>query len=85
MVQANYDDMLRRRLVYKDVGLRPGLFCPAHSGPMSSDLAQWTGFWTHSPGQIWARIGEARPLQALHHLIFWTPATPPVLVDPAWV
>ena len=23
MVQANYDDMLRRRLVYKDVGERP--------------------------------------------------------------
>ena len=24
MVQANYDDMLRRRLVYKDVGNAPG-------------------------------------------------------------
>jgi hypothetical protein len=24
MVQANYDDMLRRRLVYKDVGVSPG-------------------------------------------------------------
>jgi len=25
MVQANYDDMLRRRLVYKDVGNAPGM------------------------------------------------------------
>jgi hypothetical protein len=25
MVQANYDDMLHRRLVYKDVGEAPGL------------------------------------------------------------
>jgi hypothetical protein len=26
MVQANYDDMLRRRLVYKDVGVAPGCY-----------------------------------------------------------
>jgi len=26
MVQANYDDMLRRRLVYKDVGFAPGWY-----------------------------------------------------------
>jgi hypothetical protein len=36
-VQANYDDMLRRRLVYKDVGSRPGLFCPA---PFRADFQQ---------------------------------------------
>jgi hypothetical protein len=31
MVQANYDDMLRRRLVYKDVGFAPGWYKDALS------------------------------------------------------
>ena len=35
MVQANYDDMLRRRLVYKDVGVSPGVTgCAVQKSPV---------------------------------------------------
>jgi hypothetical protein len=43
MVQANYDDMLRRRLVYKDVGNAPGMETIRRlraEGPIYTSLGQ---------------------------------------------
>ena len=53
MAFANDGAMFHRRLVYKDVGSRPGLFCPAPSGPAASNHLRCAGFepiaadWTY--------------------------------------